>query len=215
MPATQFQASGQDAAITPALAGAPTAAPTGAPPLGAPSDHEPRTLFVAATGGHLMQLTRLAPRIVTLGRPLWVTFDSPQSRSLLAGEEVLFVTTTKPRDLRNVIGNLPAARRILSERNIVEVGVDRIGRRLSFLPLARLRGLPCHYIESAARSDGPFDHRPGASVRGRDAALHAVPAVGIAARWSIAGSVFDEFAACEPLDPVNRRELRCSSRSAR
>lgn len=207
MPATQFQASGQDAAITPALAGAPTAAPTGAPPLSAPSDHEPRTLFVAATGGHLMQLTRLAPRIVTLGRPLWVTFDSPQSRSLLAGEEVLFVTTTKPRDLRNVIGNLPAARRILSERNIVEVVSTGSAVALSFLPLARLRGLPCHYIESAARSDGPSI--TGQALRfAAGTRLYTQYQQWASPRWSIAGSVFDEFAASEPLDPVNRRELK-------
>lgn len=154
-----------------------------------------------------MQLTRLAPRIATLGRPLWVTFDSPQSRSLLAGEEVLFVATTKPRDLRNVVGNIPAARRILDERNVVEVVSTGSAVALSFLPLARLRGLPCHYIESAARSDGP-------SITGR--ALRYTPGTNLytqyrqwaSPKWTLAGSVFDEFSACEPLDPIDRRELK-------
>ena len=29
------------------------------------------------------------------------------------------------------------------------------GIALSYMPLARARGIPCHYMESAARSDGP------------------------------------------------------------
>lgn len=207
MPATHLQASAEDVATSPALGGAPTAAPTGHPPLSPPASDEPRTLFVAATGGHLMQLTRLAPRIVTLGRPLWVTFDSPQSRSLLAGEDVLFVATTKPRDLRNVIGNLPAARRILEARNIVEVVSTGSAIALSFLPLARLRGLPCHYIESAARSDGPSI--TGRALRyTRGTQLYTQYQQWASPRWALAGSVFDEFRPCEPLDPVNRRELK-------
>ncbi|RYG86062.1 MAG: hypothetical protein EON59_10845, partial [Alphaproteobacteria bacterium] len=71
---------------------------------------EPRTLLVAATGGHLMQLTRLVRRIELAGRPLWVTFDAPQSRSLLEGQEVHYVRFTAPRDYLNVLRNVGQAR---------------------------------------------------------------------------------------------------------
>jgi UDP-N-acetylglucosamine transferase subunit ALG13 len=65
---------------------------------------------------------------------------------------------------------------------------------LSFLPLARTRGIPCHYIESATRSAGPsttgrlLQHVPGMSLY----AQHSCWAGG---RWDYAGSVFDGFAA--------------------
>jgi UDP-N-acetylglucosamine--N-acetylmuramyl-(pentapeptide) pyrophosphoryl-undecaprenol N-acetylglucosamine transferase len=223
VPTTHSQVSALDATITPARSGEPSAAPDqgsisapaearastipGPSSLPDPAPGAPRTLFVAATGGHLMQLTRLAPRIATLGRPLWVTFDSRQSRSLLAGEDVLFVPMTKPRDFRNVVGNLPHARRILDAHNIVEVVSTGSAVALSFLPLARLRGLPCHYIESAARSQGPsITGRALRHVRGTQ--LYTQYQQWSSPRWALAGSVFDEFSPSTPLDPVDMRNLR-------
>ena len=50
------------------------------------------TLLVASTGGHLKQLHQLHRRLTTISGPyVWATFDTPQSRSLLEGEEVEFV----------------------------------------------------------------------------------------------------------------------------
>jgi UDP-N-acetylglucosamine transferase subunit ALG13 len=63
---------------------------------------------------------------------------------------------------------------------------------LSFYPLARLRGLACHYIESAARSDGPsatarmISRIPGVSLY----AQYPRWALG---KWHYRGSVFDSF----------------------
>ena len=46
-------------------------------------------LLVASTGGHLVELMRLRPRLTGIGDEVtWVTFDTPQSRSMLAGEDV-------------------------------------------------------------------------------------------------------------------------------
>src|SRR5688572_23364836 len=43
------------------------------------------TLLLASTGGHLAQLYQLQRRMVDPNEPVvWVTFDSPQSRSMLA-----------------------------------------------------------------------------------------------------------------------------------
>ena len=47
-------------------------------------------LLVATNGGHLAQLVELAPRLDGIEADrLWITFDSPQSRSLLADPPVL------------------------------------------------------------------------------------------------------------------------------
>ena len=68
---------------------------------------------------------------------------------------------------------------------------------LPFFALARARRLTCHYIESAARSDGP-------SATGR--MMGRIPGVFLytqyphwaGARWNYRGSVFDSFAADGP-----------------
>ena len=77
------------------------------------------TLLVASTGGHLKQLHQLVPPPHHhLGPLRWATFDTPQSRSLLEGEEVDYVPFVGGRDLANVARNLPHARRILSEHQV-------------------------------------------------------------------------------------------------
>jgi UDP-N-acetylglucosamine transferase subunit ALG13 len=152
-----------------------------------------KRLLVASTGGHLTELVVLAPRL----RPLsserhWVTFDTPQSRHLLAGERVTYVRNTPPRDLRGVLVNLQSARRIFRTWNPDEVVSNGAGIALSFIPLARATGLPAHYIECSARTEGP-------SLTGR--VLMRVPGVTrytqdpawARAGWRHSGSIFDGF----------------------
>jgi UDP-N-acetylglucosamine transferase subunit ALG13 len=151
------------------------------------------TLLVAATGGHLAQLHQLRPRLVEPGTPVvWATFDSPQSRSLLADEPVEHVPYTAPRDYRSVAANIPRAMRILRDHRVDTVISTGSGIALSFLPLARLMGKQVHYIESAARSNGP-------SITGR--ILRFVPGIRLSAQydswarppWGRTVSVFDDF----------------------
>jgi UDP-N-acetylglucosamine--N-acetylmuramyl-(pentapeptide) pyrophosphoryl-undecaprenol N-acetylglucosamine transferase len=153
-----------------------------------------RTLLVAATGGHLAQLHALAPRLRT--RPqdrTWVTFDTPQSRSLLAKEdEVVFVNFVAPRDLRNAAANLTIARRLIRSGRFDHVVSTGSAVALSFLPVARAYGLRSTYVESAARSHGP-------SVTGR--VLQHVPGVTLGTQhrawadgqWRYVGSVLDAY----------------------
>ena len=154
-----------------------------------------RVLLVASTGGHLAQLYELAPRIpgVERDRRSWATFDTPQSRSLLEGEDVLFVDYTAPRDWRAIARNLAPARRLLRERRFGHVVSTGSGIALTFLPLARAQGLRATYIESAARSQGP-------SLTGR--ILARTPGVRLGTqypawadeRWAYVGSVLDGYA---------------------
>jgi UDP-N-acetylglucosamine--N-acetylmuramyl-(pentapeptide) pyrophosphoryl-undecaprenol N-acetylglucosamine transferase len=151
------------------------------------------TLLVASTGGHLKQLHQLHRRLAGIEGPFrWVTFDTPQSRSLLAEADVDFVRFVGGRDPVNVIRNIAPARRILSERAIDTLVSTGSAVAFPFFALARLRGLDCHYIESAARSDRPsmtgslvsqlprvklYTQYPGWTQKG----------------WVYGGSVFDSF----------------------
>lgn len=154
-------------------------------------------MLVASTGGHLAQLHALAPRITGLAPEdrTWVTFDTPQSRSLLSDEvEVVYVAYTAPRDWRNAARNLPVAWRLARSGRFGQVVSTGSGIALSFLPLARAHGIDVTYIESAARGDGP-------SLTGR--LLARVPGTRLGTqyrvwsddRWRYVGSVLDAYAA--------------------
>lgn len=163
------------------------------------------TVLVAANGGHLSQLVELAPRLGTSAdRRLWVTFDSPQSRSLLRDEPTRYIRSIEERDVAGVLRGLVDARRIFREVKPTSVISTGSGIALSFLPLAALLGVPAHYIESAARVGS-------ASLTGR--LLEKVPGVRLyrqyehaqSRRWGYVGSVFDGFAADETTSRAVRR----------
>ncbi|XVX19512.1 glycosyltransferase [Actinomycetota bacterium] len=166
-----------------------------------------RTLLVASTGGHLEQLSRLRRRFdPDLGEVRWATFDSPQSRSLLAGEHVEFVRPVPTRGLREAAISLPEARRWLRREGITQVISTGSGIAVPWLTAARSLGLEAHYVESTARGDGP-------SLTGR--ILSKVPGVHLYAqaeswadeRWAYRGSLFDNYAATVPAStdvPIRR-----------
>jgi UDP-N-acetylglucosamine transferase subunit ALG13 len=168
------------------------------------------TLLVASAGGHLKQLYDLRPRLRSPGgdahtEVTWLTFDTPQARSLLDGERVVFARYTAPRDVAGVLANLRLAWSTLAGRRFSQVVSTGSAIALSFLPVARALGLPCHYIESATRADGP-------SATGR--LLARVPGVNLytqhdawaAGPWRYAGSVFDGFATTpSPAPPATIR----------
>jgi len=163
------------------------------------------TLLVASNGGHLKQLHRLCDRFEGASRPFrWVTFDTPQSRSLLDGETVDFVPFIGGRDPRNVARNVPHARRILRGGEVDTLISTGSAIALPYFTVGRSRGLRCHYIESAARIEGP-------SLTGR--IISRLPGVNRYAqyetwaggRWNFRGSVFDSFAGTDsPGDPPPR-----------
>jgi UDP-N-acetylglucosamine transferase subunit ALG13 len=151
------------------------------------------TLLVASTGGHLAELHDLAPRL-GVGDRRWVTFDSPQSRSLLAGEDVVFVPPTTSRDLVGVVKDLVVARRMFGRRRYDRVISTGAGVAMSFFLPATAAGLECTYIESATRTHGP-------SLTGRLAArmprarLYTQHPSWANDTWRYGGSIFDAFGA--------------------
>lgn len=164
------------------------------------------TLLVASTGGHLKELHHLYRRLSGVAGPYrWATFDTPQSRSLLAGERVDFVPFVGGRDPVNVTRNLAVARRILRDPDLDTLVSTGSAVALPFFGLARVRRLRCHYIESAARVER-------ASLTGR--LISGIPGVNLYAqypgwtrgRWNYGGSVFDGFEQAAPLRTDNRLE---------
>ncbi|GAA4842877.1 glycosyltransferase [Saccharopolyspora rosea] len=150
------------------------------------------TLFVATTGGHLAQLKNLSERIPCDGPALWVTSRNEQSTSLLAGRDVEYVRPVGCRSIRGVLRCAPIAHRLWRERGITRAVSTGSGIALGFLPYLAARGVECHYIESAARVNGP-------SLTGR--VLRWVPGVRVytqyphlaGGRWGYGGSQFDIY----------------------
>lgn len=152
-----------------------------------------RALLVASTGGHLEQITQLAPRLSPeFDEVEFATFDSPQSRSLLEGHKVHTVPLIPPRDLRQASNAFRPAMRIIRKVRFTDVISTGSAIAVPFLMAARLQGVRTHYIESAARTEGP-------SLTGR--MLRPVPGINLYCQypswardpWNYRGSVIDRF----------------------
>jgi UDP-N-acetylglucosamine transferase subunit ALG13 len=149
-------------------------------------------LLVASSGGHLKQLSRLRSRLTGLGDVVWATPRSAQGESLLAGEQVVWLPYARPHDS---LGVARAGARLATElagtrvRRLISTGASPA---LSALPVALRHRAEVHYIESAARVQGP-------SVTG--SVMRWVPGARCYAQyrswsgrhWQYAGSVFDDF----------------------
>jgi UDP-N-acetylglucosamine--N-acetylmuramyl-(pentapeptide) pyrophosphoryl-undecaprenol N-acetylglucosamine transferase len=150
--------------------------------------------MVANSGGHLEELWSLQSRLASSRQSrAWVTWDSPHSRSLLAGEDCMYVDQADPRDAVAALRYARDAREILRHGEWSKVVSTGSVISVPFFALARARGLPCHFIESAARVTGP-------SLSAR--LLEWVPGVhrysqhkGWSDRrtWSYGGTVFDAY----------------------
>ena len=151
---------------------------------------------MANAGGHLEELWLLQSRLTSSpSSRSWVTWDCPHSRSLLAGEDCMYVDHADPRDPIATLRYARQAKEILGRGGWSEVVSTGSVPAVPFFTLARARGIPCHYIESAARVTGP-------SLTAR--VLEWVPGVhrysqhkGWSDRrtWSFGGSVFDAYGA--------------------
>jgi UDP-N-acetylglucosamine--N-acetylmuramyl-(pentapeptide) pyrophosphoryl-undecaprenol N-acetylglucosamine transferase len=148
-------------------------------------------LLVASEGGHLVELQVLAQRL-GVGERAWVTFDSPQSRSALADEEVHFAPFAGTRDLVGTARAAWWARDLLRGHYFDTIISTGASIALSVLPLAARMGADCYYFESATRTSGP-------SLTGR--LLEPFHSVNLFAqyeswanrRWKYHASIFDMF----------------------
>jgi UDP-N-acetylglucosamine transferase subunit ALG13 len=153
-------------------------------------DHA-KALLVCSTGGHLSELVRLESHIGENPDSLWVTFDTDQSRQLLAGRRVHYVPYIGPRDLRGTIAAGPAIHRLLKAEHFDVAISTGASIAASALPLAAAAGVPAVYVESVCRVRGP-------STTGR--LLQPVPGVALrtqhenwaSKRWQLCDSILTD-----------------------
>jgi Oligosaccharide biosynthesis protein Alg14 like len=111
-------------------------------------------MLVCSSGGHLLQLYRLKPWWDQVER-IWVTFDMPDSRSLLAGEQIVWAYHPTTRSVPNLLRNLGLAWRLLRTRKPDVVVSTGAGVAVPFFVVARLLGIKTVYVEVYDRIDSP------------------------------------------------------------
>lgn len=125
-----------------------------------PSEAEPvidrgmrrRVLFVSSAGGHLSQLLQLEPWWRHHERR-WVTFDLPDARSKLAGEDLVPAHYPTTRNLVNMARNYGLARKELATWKPDVVISNGAGAAVPFFVEAHRRGIPTVYLEVYDRID--------------------------------------------------------------
>lgn len=112
-------------------------------------------LLVANDGGHVMQLHTLRQRLMLADDVVWVTPRTPQTESLLEGENVFWVAPCPSRDVGALVRNTAATRKLFSLYDVTLVVSTGAALALAVLPQASLRGIEAIYIESATRISEP------------------------------------------------------------
>ncbi len=116
-------------------------------------------LMVSSSGGHLAQLTALAPWSRNHHRR-WVCFDTPDAVSILSGEDVVWAHHPTTRSLANLVRNTRLAWRELRRRRPDVVISTGAGVAVPFFLLAKLFRVPTVYLEV-------YDRLDSATVTGR------------------------------------------------
>ena len=111
-----------------------------------------RVVLVCSSGGHLIQLHQLKPWWEKHERT-WVTFDLPDGRSLLEGEDVVWAHHPTTRNVRNAFKNLVLAVRFLPRYRPDVVVSDGAGVAFPFFLVARMLGIKTVYLEVYDRID--------------------------------------------------------------
>jgi UDP-N-acetylglucosamine transferase subunit ALG13 len=111
-------------------------------------------MLVCSSGGHLTQLIALRPWWDARSR-IWVTDDTPQSRSALAGEHIVWGHFPTTRNAINLVRNLLLALRMLLPRATRPAVIISTGAGLAvpFFVLGRMLGIRTVYIEVFDRVD--------------------------------------------------------------
>lgn len=162
--------------------------------------------FVASPGGHLDEAFEIAERFAVREDRFWVTASTPQTRSLLKAETVVWVPEVKSRQGLKAVASLVPAMRLMRAkrpRRLVSTGA---ALTVPYMLAARTLRTALTYVESATRLRSP-------SQTGR--IMERIPGVELfhqgseweRAGWQAFGSVFDGFEA-EPTEPrVVKRAL--------
>ena len=111
-------------------------------------------LLVCSSGGHLLQLRALSAAWADLAHT-WVVEDTPDTRSVLAGEPATFLRPVVARDVPGAIRNAFFARKLLRRLRPQVMVTTGAAIAVPFAWLARVRGIRVVYIESITRIERP------------------------------------------------------------
>ncbi len=111
-------------------------------------------MLVGSSGGHLAQLQTVAP-LWDSERRSYVTFDTADAISLLAGEQVTWAHHPTTRNVRNLVRNSVLAVRELRRRRPDVVVSTGAAVAFPFFLAARAMGIPTVYVEVFDRIDTP------------------------------------------------------------
>ena len=109
---------------------------------------------MSSTGGHLLQLVALREAWDGFAR-VWVTFDAPDSRALLEGEEVVHAHSPTNRNVPNLLRNFVLALRVVPRVRPTVIVTTGAGVAVPFAWIGRLFGARVVYVESLTRIDKP------------------------------------------------------------
>jgi len=152
-------------------------------------------LLAASGGGHLHELAMLSRRVTPSGwRCAWLVPPGPQSADVVGADDCYRLRDTDPRDFVSVLANVPRVGRVLRQVRPAAVVSTGAAAAISALGVPALLGVESHYVESAARTEGP-------SLTGR--LVSAIGGVECYAQWPtwrqgswpVPGNVFDGFTA--------------------
>lgn len=167
----------------------------------------PKVLWVASSGGHVAQAHRIERLLGVNPDSMWVTFDVPQTRSLLDRRRVTYVDYVAPRDIR---ASAHAGKRIRQVATSEEFDfVISTGAAIGFFGLPTLAittKTPVVYVESLARSQAP-------SLTGK--IMRRAPRVRTftqypsweGSAWHYTGTILDSFAATSRLERSQVRKV--------
>ena len=99
----------------------------------------------------MSQMVRLRKRLALAADPLFVTFDVPQARSLLAGERVEWVPYIGPRGYAGMLRAVPRAFATLRREQPEVLLSTGAGMAVPYFVAARALGQPAVYLESVSR----------------------------------------------------------------
>jgi UDP-N-acetylglucosamine:LPS N-acetylglucosamine transferase len=113
-----------------------------------------KVMLVCSSGGHLLQLYRLKPWWEKHDRS-WVTFEMPDSQSMLVGEDVAWAHHPTTRNIPNLVRNFGLAWRLLWRNRPQVIVSSGAGVAVPFFVLGRLMRMKTVYIEVYDRIDLP------------------------------------------------------------
>jgi UDP-N-acetylglucosamine:LPS N-acetylglucosamine transferase len=111
-------------------------------------------VLACSAGGHLLQL--LALRDAWAGHEvLWITDDTSDARSLLAGQRVVYAHWPTAHNPRTALKNLRLAWDVIGRERPRVLITTGAGTAVPFAWVARLRGAKLVYVESLTRIEQP------------------------------------------------------------